>query len=150
MPNSLVVCVSHTHNIAVVHYAMATGWYVLHVDGAWLESDSFLNACAKPKVCRVDPGNASWSDVAAAVSVMLPPATGTTQSESAAVSGPAPSSSNTFHLKSKFNGECLDVQGKHTEDGAVVDTWTCVSATNEAFAFDAKTGQVCLISLSLK
>jgi hypothetical protein len=41
-----------------------------------------------------------------------------------------------------YNSECLDVQGKATNIGATVDTWSCVSAANEAFKLDLASGQL--------
>jgi hypothetical protein len=44
------------------------------------------------------------------------------------------------NFESKYNGQCLDVAGKKTSDGAEVNTWNCVQQSNEKFSYDAASG----------
>lgn len=79
-------------------------------------------------------GNASWADISVSVDVLLGPGPPPAPT-------PPPSPLSKYqHWQSKFNGECLDVKGKGTFDGAEVDTWSCVTATNEAFGYDSVSG----------
>jgi len=43
-------------------------------------------------------------------------------------------------IVSAFNGQCLDVVGVSTSDGANIDTWTCVNQANEKFDYDSNKG----------
>jgi len=49
-------------------------------------------------------------------------------------------SSTDLHLKSAFNGQCLDVVGVSQSDGANIDTWTCVEQNNEQFTYNQSNG----------
>ena len=83
-------------------------------------------------------GNASWTDVEVTVSVMIDATGGAPTPPPTA----PPPSGNFFHWQNAFNEQCLDVAGHGSKVGGVVDTWTCVSATNEEFEYDAATGYV--------
>ena len=103
----------------------------------WVKHENGVNRWAR----NVDPisliGNASWSDVSVSVAVLL--------GEGGAAPVPAPTPApgpRAVQWKSKFNGQCLDVAGRLTATGAAVDTWTCVSAANEDFAYDAASGNL--------
>lgn len=104
----------------------------------WVTNENGVNRWAGnvPPISLI--GNASWADVTVSVDVLVE------KSGVAPVPHPTPPPTppSAFqHWQSKYNDECLDVTGKLTQDGAAVDTWTCVSAKNEAFSYDSSSGQ---------
>ena len=81
-------------------------------------------------------GNSSWVNVTATVDVLI-------GAGSPPPPPPKPQPSGGFyHWQNAYNGECLDLESNRRDPGSRVDVWTCVSANNEQFAYDAATGHL--------
>ena len=85
-------------------------------------------------------GNTSWADVTVSASVLLD---GAPEPGPAPAPTPAPPPGPQYvYFQNEWNRECVDVNGRATAEGSAVDTWSCVTADNERFAYDADTGQI--------